>query len=107
MKLNKIALIILTITTCLTSIIPAYSCPDYLNGSYKDKFLNNVLIGEKADDDIEKSIIPRLIGDGDRETNNIFQLVSMSNHQPISNQVIVVNYTANIFCKKAPCPQSD
>jgi hypothetical protein len=107
MKLNKIALIILTITTCLTSIIPAYSCPDYLNGRYKDKFLNNVLTGEKADDDIEKSIIPRLIGDGDRETNNIFQLVSMSNHQPISNQVIVVNYTANIFCKKAPCPQSD
>jgi hypothetical protein len=106
MTLNKTALSILITITYLTSITPACSCPDYLNVSYKDEFSDNVLTtGREVDFGIEKSIIPRLIGDGNRVINSTFQLISTTTHQPITNQAIVVSYTDFVYCKKAPCPQ--
>jgi hypothetical protein len=103
MKLNKIALTILIVTTCVTSLTPAYSCPDGL--SYSDRFnmmKNLSTTGQKADKDIEKNSIPR---SPEQDTATMLQLVSKSTHQPIANQSIVIISKGTIYCGMAPCPQ--
>jgi hypothetical protein len=103
MKLNKIALTILTVATCLTSLTPAYSCPDGF-GPYEraNMWKNLSTTGQKADKDIEKNTDTRST---EQDTAKMVQLVSKSTQQPIANQSIVITYTGTIFCYVAPCPQ--